>query len=457
MNSTSGPTDLDSAARLLERAERLRDLLRGQARRAFVLEFTGTPKAGKSTSVEVLKAFFKQAGYHVHLLKERAADCPLPMKGHFFFNAWTTATMLAEVLETYETNVDLLILDRGFFDALIWLELQDRRAQVTRQEKEVFANFVLLDRWRSLVDCTVVMKVEPLKALERERSTQIVERTGSMMNERSLAEFNEALADASQQYGSRFSLIEIDTTQASGSIKTCTDLLSDLLPMMESWADPQIAVVPIDDVKQIFADRHFIHENDVEDALNQVATNISLRRRSDAENDPSLVQFVAAGVLVHDERFLILERERRDRKADYGRTKLWIGCHVETDVSASAAKLICTAKDCLGRRIQQELHLATPITPALVGLAWERDRPQHLGMMFKLPVPNQYVADHLEEKHFKKMGRSGRLTSRFQTRVKIITTLAQQKDLLDLEPWSEYFINNVGPVHPEPSKESSES
>ena len=112
---------------LLARATELLAILRTQARRAFVLELTGTPKAGKSTSVVTLQTFFKEAGFQVHLLKERAADCPLPMKGHFFFNAWTMATMLSEVLETHETNVDLLILDRGFFDALVWLELQARR------------------------------------------------------------------------------------------------------------------------------------------------------------------------------------------------------------------------------------------------------------------------------------------------------------------------------------------
>lgn len=70
--------------RLLERASEFLDILRSQARRAFVLELTGTPKAGKSTSVVTLQTFFKQAGYQVHLLRERAADCPLPMKGHFF-------------------------------------------------------------------------------------------------------------------------------------------------------------------------------------------------------------------------------------------------------------------------------------------------------------------------------------------------------------------------------------
>jgi len=63
------------------RAKKLRELVRKQARRAFVVEFAGTPKAGKSTSVATIKQFFEQCGFRVHLLKERAADCPLPMKG----------------------------------------------------------------------------------------------------------------------------------------------------------------------------------------------------------------------------------------------------------------------------------------------------------------------------------------------------------------------------------------
>src|SRR5262249_6361833 len=80
-----------SGTDLLERTRALLRILGKQPRRAFVLEITGTPKSGKSTAVATLQTFFKHAGYQVHLLRERAADCPLPMKGHFFFNAWTTA------------------------------------------------------------------------------------------------------------------------------------------------------------------------------------------------------------------------------------------------------------------------------------------------------------------------------------------------------------------------------
>jgi hypothetical protein len=98
---------------LKRRAEELLPIVRRQARRAFVVELAGTPKAGKSTSVATIKQFFKTCGFRVHLLKERAADCPLPMKGHFFFNSWTTATMLAEVLQTVDTDTDLLVVDRA--------------------------------------------------------------------------------------------------------------------------------------------------------------------------------------------------------------------------------------------------------------------------------------------------------------------------------------------------------
>lgn len=89
-----------------------------------MLELTGTPKAGKTSTLNMLEGFFKAAGFRVSVLRERAAECPLLMKGHFFFNAWTTATMLAEVLESVESDADLLFLDRGFLDALIWLDLQ---------------------------------------------------------------------------------------------------------------------------------------------------------------------------------------------------------------------------------------------------------------------------------------------------------------------------------------------
>lgn len=44
-----------------------------QARRPFVLEITGTPKAGKTTLISMIETFLRQSGWKVHVLEERAA------------------------------------------------------------------------------------------------------------------------------------------------------------------------------------------------------------------------------------------------------------------------------------------------------------------------------------------------------------------------------------------------
>jgi putative protein kinase ArgK-like GTPase of G3E family len=44
------------------------------APRAFVIEFAGTPKAGKTTSVEAIRHFFSRQGFRVHVLVERASS-----------------------------------------------------------------------------------------------------------------------------------------------------------------------------------------------------------------------------------------------------------------------------------------------------------------------------------------------------------------------------------------------
>lgn len=425
------------------RARALLDVLRSQARRAFVLELTGTPKAGKSTSVTTLETFFREAGYQVHLLKERAADCPLPMKGHFFFNAWTAATMLAEVLETHEANVDLLILDRGFFDALVWLELQARREQVTDEEKRVFSEFILLDRWRKLVDATVIMKVEPEQALKREHQNQILPRPGSMMNPSALGQFNNALGAVVSEHGSAFHLFEIDTTQTEGVRETNVNLLRDVLPLIEGWADPSIAVVPRTVLTTAFDERPFITGDEAVTVLRNLRPHVRTMRRSEAEKDPGVVQFMAAGIHTHRDRVLVLERELLDKKSsDYGRHKLWVGRHVETSDPLNEDVLDAGRRGLI-ERIKDDLHLASDLQPVLLGLAWNvrhgsEHETQHVGIMYRVPIVNELVAKHLQNKKFKKMARSRRLSSSFMTQEEILTS----RDL-DLEPWSKHAVENL--------------
>jgi predicted NUDIX family phosphoesterase len=421
------------------RAKRLHQAMRVGARRAFVLELTGTPKAGKTTSLGTLQHFFKSAGFKVHTLKERAADCPLPMKGHFFFNAWTTATMLAEVLATFDTDVDLLILDRGFFDALIWLELQYRRGQVSAHEREVFSKFVLLDRWRSLVDLTVLMTSDPTVSLEREDRNLLISHRGSMMNPEALAEFNAAVETACDTYGGRFKLLAVDTTKSKDVLQANTKLISKLLPIIEEWANPTISAVPRSTARDVFKNRKYIYLEDAKRAWQKLIGQIKPRRRATAESDDSTVQIVAAGIPVHQRKIFVFSRGERDEKAaSYGKATIWKGLHIQSSEIPSLAYV----KRELTKRLQEELHLKLSLSPEFIGIAWDesvRVESRHLGLMFRVPIENAVVANSMHKKEFRKAGRGHKLTGQFITQEAILSNLNE----LNLEPWSKHVVSNV--------------
>ena len=110
---------------------------------------------------------------------ERASVCPIPMKGHLFFNTWCASTMLAELLANVETETDIIIVDRGLFDALVWLTLQRQRGELTGDEAQIIENFLLLERWRTLIDLAVLMKVTPDEAIKRELAPRISAKLGA--------------------------------------------------------------------------------------------------------------------------------------------------------------------------------------------------------------------------------------------------------------------------------------
>src|SRR5579862_398942 len=125
---------------LEERAKHAHEWLK-YASRAFVLEFAGTPKSGKSTAVEAVRHFFSRNQFRVHVLTERAAVCPIPMKGHLFFNTWCACSMIAELLANVDLDTDIIIVDRGILDALVWLQLQHQRGELTIEETNVIETF----------------------------------------------------------------------------------------------------------------------------------------------------------------------------------------------------------------------------------------------------------------------------------------------------------------------------
>lgn len=441
MRAPSQPDSPPTEALQQQAAELLR-VVRRQARRPFVVELAGTPKAGKTSVIALVESFFERCGYRVHVLRERAASCPLSMKGHFFFNTWTTASMLAELLEVIDTDNDLVILDRGFFDALVWLDLQFSREQVTTEERDTFEKFVRLDRWRTLVDTVVVLMVSPEVALEREAKGHLIDRRGSLMNEASLRAFNDALASSSQRTTGWFDLQALRADDGADAKVVARRVVESVLPRFRQEVDPKIACLERVEVEQLFGTGGFREWSDED--WSRITRATGSRVRSEVEDDDSYVQLLACGIVTHGDGVFVFDRESRVPGKRYGRGTIWHGPHVTYDGDGPLD--LGAAQQCLARRFKDDLHLALPLASdaSPLGIVWN---PQvgdghHLGIAFPVEITSDATAEHLKEKKFRTRGRRPPQLASFVPR----TDLLAQASRYDLEAWSCAILESGWPT-----------
>lgn len=424
---------LSDVRKLQHDAEELLAVVRAQARRGYLVEISGTPKAGKSSTISMVEGFFRACGWRVGVLRETAALCPLPMKGHFFFNTWTTTQMLAAVLEAVERPLDLVIVDRGLFDALVWLELQKVRGQVASDEANAFSAFVLLDRWRTLIDTSLVMKVSPKVAMEREQHDRLVPRIGSVMNEQTLSLFNATLATCLTTYSTAFNFYEVDVDLVNRKEAACL-VARALLGRIHASVDPDIAGVPKTLLNRLLGESKTPCLS--WSLWDEVAGAIELRRRSEAERDTEWVQLMSCGIVSFDNGVFVFDRSDSEKVHRYGRSTIWRSRHVEA-CSIEQARQATWLADGLSQRLAETLYVKVGFAqPRPLGLVWDPAlEPQHLAVAFRIPIESRSVADSLEQKEFRTNGRRHQLLSRFVSLSELTKLPAAE-----LEGWSRAIV-----------------
>jgi hypothetical protein len=85
-----------------QQARSIREQLAQHKRRPFIIEFAGTPKSGKTTTLSAIHHFFKRNDLKVSTFQERASVAPLVDKGTAFFNTWVTCSTLNGIIEALE-------------------------------------------------------------------------------------------------------------------------------------------------------------------------------------------------------------------------------------------------------------------------------------------------------------------------------------------------------------------
>ena len=133
------------------------------------------------------------------------------------FNTWSASYALTHILESLHDayNYQLVILDRGLFDALAWFQLLANRDEIDQETCDRVHSFLLIEKWRSVVDEVFLFTTDPETSMNRENQNALIDEPGTTMNNTFLQRLNDAYGAVREKYSNDFSHFQVIDTSAS--------------------------------------------------------------------------------------------------------------------------------------------------------------------------------------------------------------------------------------------------
>lgn len=404
-------------------------------RRPLLIEFCGTPKAGKTTTINALNIFLKRNGFKTVVINEMAAVCPIHPKTNFFFNSWTLFESLAETLKQLtigENTTDIILIDRSIFDALCWFKWlaqnPEKNPYLGSDQYQVFVDFLVgHDMWTRHTDLVFIFKADPATALKREFAELVTTRFGSIMNEPVLSGFNQSIDLIKVQYKSHFRKIEeINTTneeQAFVSLTVTQTVLNNLR---------ELVTEKIGYLLDTFASFLSDGIND----FGMIAGRPLFFQERHLVEEENYIQPVIIAVITDKERKKVLVLRKTEAKTgktspEFNRTLLYLGGHVRKEDQLDHLSNLKVFKRALEREIKEEINEVIHIgdqEPFLIYTPVSIKSKKHLAVCFVIEMD-------LENKKFSTKDEFVQKSANSKS-----GTIISAKDILsmkdELETWS---------------------
>lgn len=388
-------------------------------RRPIVIEFCGSPKAGKTSSITSLNIFLKRNGFKTTVLTERASVCPISDKQSPTFNVWTCTATINEINEKMDAansaeqnELDIILCDRGIFDALCWFRWLSTRNNMSEDEYKILSEFALLNRWQRNIDLVYIFLSAPEVSIKREYANLLTNRRGSIMNESILAEYRESVEKTLEEYKESFrATCVIDTTDRNQNnvgyevTEKTLQTLKDML--MEKIGYVPGAYLPL---REGYTDYRTIADG---------LENIQYDLRERVENNPALIQPIAVAVILSEDGKKIFCVRKTAKSTDKqspesGQTLLYVGGHMRReDDSPKCACFLDVLRNTLSRELFEELGVSVAIRkkklPFAVYATDNLKSRKHLaiGWVIKLNEESKFRLDSYELVQRKGKSRSG--------------------------------------------------
>ena len=205
--------------------------------KSFVIEFSGTPRTGKTTTINNLYDFFKKGGFSISIIEEFTTS--KYFKEVFkqkYKNSNKLDSNLAIIEETVKqlqdeinTNKDIIIVDRSINDRQIWNYIRYKKNDMdTKMYHELQSKYKEISK--ELIDVLVITYADPITSLKRDYNSSLALEKRSFLNNENITEYNESVNDLKEVFESSVNtLILVDTSNINMndlSIKVAYEIMN---------------------------------------------------------------------------------------------------------------------------------------------------------------------------------------------------------------------------------------
>ena len=166
----------------------------------YVIEFTGTPRTGKTTLIANLLDFFKKAGFKVEVLEEFTTSQKYkkeiyPTLKDQYKNVVNTEIpkyVLAQLQESISKNPDIIIVDRSLFDRLIWVDRLFIKKGMSETEYIDYLN-TYIPLIQDNINLVLATTTDSFTALKRDYQANLSLEPRKFLNIENIDEYNKSL------------------------------------------------------------------------------------------------------------------------------------------------------------------------------------------------------------------------------------------------------------------------
>lgn len=140
-------------------------------KRPNIVEFSGLPNSGKTTLLNNIEKLCKANNVNAIIMREPAELLPkIIPKGSLEQNLWITLETLQKcIVETYMSDVDIILLDRGFYNQLFWATMYDDKDSeystiITSFMNDIARKFDVLPNYLYIIDVDVEESIKRREA-----------------------------------------------------------------------------------------------------------------------------------------------------------------------------------------------------------------------------------------------------------------------------------------------------